>query len=271
MHTWQHWGAGRCFPAFTPLGAHVRLSSQHNFGPSVDGIFSQASNGICTKMGFWLLPNPGGMLPFLISFKRRDDLVDAVDTLRPMMLSRLLGNIPSLRLGMWDAATYNSKSHYWPEHNGRPVPEDIEDRIIEQEDLGHWVFYGALYGPDSVTAPTWEVVKSKFAHIKDVRFQLREDVPERSYLHDRAAVFAGVPTWRELDWHQWVDNAGELFFAPISPVSGVDAKRQVRMCKDRCIEYGFDYLGSESPLSSFLSPRSVDAAAPRSPPRQRRS
>lgn len=116
--------------------------SQHNFGPSVDGIFSQASNGIVTRMGFWLMPNPGGMLPFMISFKHRDDLIDAVDTLRPMMLSRLLGNIPSLRLGMWDAATYGSKSHYWPEHNGRPVPEDIEDRILEQEDLGHWVFYG---------------------------------------------------------------------------------------------------------------------------------
>lgn len=202
------------------------------------------------------MPNPGGMLPFMISFKHRDDLIDAVDTLRPMMLSRLLGNIPSLRLGMWDAATYGSKSFYWPEHSGRPVPEDIEDRILEQEGLGHWVFYGALYGPDSITAPTWEVVKSKFAHIKDVRFQLREDVPERSYLHDRAAVFAGVPTWRELDWHQWTDNAGELFFAPISPVSGIDAKRQVKMCKDRCIEYGFDYLGSELiSLASSTTPK----------------
>ena len=106
------------------------------------------------------------------------------------------------------------------------------------------VFYGALYGPDSITAPTWEVVKSKFDHIPGVRFQLRADVPERSYLHDRAAVFAGVPTFRELDWHQWIPNAGELFFAPISPVSGKDAWAQMKSAKARCLEFGFDYLAT---------------------------
>lgn len=45
----------------------------------------------------------------MITFPEREDLITAVDTLQPMMASRLLGNIPSLRLGLWDAATYGSK------------------------------------------------------------------------------------------------------------------------------------------------------------------
>lgn len=60
-----------------------------------------------------------------------------------MMLNRTLGNVPSLRTGMWDAATYGSKDLLWPENAGRPVPEDVEDRIVKASPAGaHWVFYG---------------------------------------------------------------------------------------------------------------------------------
>ncbi|GAA5967865.1 hypothetical protein JCM11641_005790 [Rhodosporidiobolus odoratus] len=217
---------------------------QYGFGPYLDGMFTQSNLGIVTKMGMFLMPNPGGILPFMISFMHKDDLEAAVDTLQPMMASRLLGNIPSLRLGVWDAATYASKDEYWPDNNGRVLTDEVEQAILNKTDLGYWVFYGALYGPDEITKPQWETVKSKFSHIKDVRFQLREDVPENSYLHDRAAVFAGVPTFRELAWHQWIPNAGELFFAPISGVSGSDAVAQVKLCKEITKKHGFDYLGT---------------------------
>lgn len=150
----------------------------------------------------------------------KEDLQPAVDILQELMVSRLLGNVPSLRLGLWDAAVYGSKDQYWPENAGRPVTDEIEAEILKKADLGAWVFYGAFCGfffvtlaspaeltcaadgPDELTSAQWKVVQSKFAGIRDVRFQLREDVPENSYLHDRAAVFAGVPTFRELAWHQ---------------------------------------------------------------------
>ncbi|GAA6044162.1 hypothetical protein JCM8097_003728 [Rhodosporidiobolus ruineniae] len=225
-------------------GSKTGQCFQYGFGPYLDGIFTQSNLGIVTKMGFFLMPNPGGILPFMISFMHKDDLKEAVNTLQPLMASRMLGNIPSLRLGLWDAATYGSKDHYWPENDGRPVPPEIEEKILKQTNIGYWVLYGSLYGPDEATAPQWEAVKSKFSHIKDVRFQLREDVPPESYLHDRAAVFAGVPTFRELAWHGWIENAGELFFAPISGVNGDDAAAQVELCKKITTKHGFDYLGT---------------------------
>ncbi|GAA5862613.1 hypothetical protein JCM8547_003489 [Rhodosporidiobolus lusitaniae] len=225
-------------------GSKTGQCFQYGFGPYLDGIFTQSNFGIVTRCGFWLMPNPGGMLPFMISFMHKEDLEEAVNTLQPMMASRLLGNIPSLRLGLWDCATYGSKDEYWPENNGRVVPPEIEEQILKKRDSGYWCFYGAAYGPPEATAAQWEVIKSKFSHIKDVRFQLREDVPEDSYLHDRSAVFAGVPTFRELAWHQWVPNAGELFFAPISPIEGKDAVAQSELCRKITAKHGFDYLGT---------------------------
>ncbi|GAA5887883.1 hypothetical protein JCM5296_001797 [Sporobolomyces johnsonii] len=233
-------------------GAKTGCMYQYGFGPYLDGMFTQSNLGIVTRMGVFLMPNPGGILPFCITFKNKDDLSAAVDVLQPLMNARLLGNVPSLRVGLWDAAVYGSKDDFWPENAGRPVPDDIEAKILESEDLGHWVFYGALYGPPEITTPQWETVKSRFKGIKDVRFQLREDVPAKSYLHDRAAVFAGVPTFRELAWHKWIPNAGELFFAPISGVSGEDAVKQSKIAKEICGSHGFDYLGT-----FYIGPREM--------------
>lgn len=147
------------------------------------------------------------------------------------------------------------------------------------------MFYGALYGPEDITRPQFEIVKSRFKHIKDVRFQLREDAPARSctlpvftlcgprpdlrstcrparprrslrrcpYLprarlapmdSERrrgtsfAASCAGAPAERSSHVNR------QLFFAPISGVSGSDARAQVDMCKKITNKHGFDYLGT---------------------------
>lgn len=233
-------------------GTNTGQSFQYGFGPYHDGIFTQSNFGICTRMGFWLMPNPGGIKPFMIVFKNKEDLVPAVDIIQPLMINRVFGVCPSLRIGLWDAANYKSKREWWPEGDDGPVPDDIEERIVQEAGIGRWVFYCALYGPDQVTTPMWEMVKEKFSVIPDVRFVLRDEAPEDSYLHDRAHVFAGVPTFRELDWHRWVPNAGELFFAPISPVSGEDALKQVESAKEVATRYGFDYLGT-----MYIGPREM--------------
>ncbi|BGP16618.1 hypothetical protein JCM10213_000466 [Rhodosporidiobolus nylandii] len=247
---------------------------QYGYGPYLNGLFTQASNGIVTKMGMFLMPNPGGILPFMISFKHKDDLEAAVNAIRPLMVTRQLGNVPSLRRGLWDAATYHSKAEYWPEGGDAIVPEEVEAKILKKMKLGYWVFYGALYGPPAVTAAQWEhVIKPAFSHIKDVRFDTRETAPKESYLHDRAAVFAGVPTFRELAWHGWIPNAGEaseLFFAPITPVSGKESVEQFKLGKEITERWGFDYL-----TTVYIGPREghniVTILFDRSQPEQRKN
>lgn len=85
------------------------------------------------------MPSPGGILPFKISFQHKDNLAAAVDVLQPLMASRTLGNIPSLRRGLWDCAVYASKDELWPENGGRVVPEEVELRILKEMDIGFWV------------------------------------------------------------------------------------------------------------------------------------
>lgn len=39
-------------------------------------------------------------------------------------------------------------------------------------------------------------------------------------------------------------NGAHLFFAPISPVTGKDARAQFQLCKKRCDQYGLDFLST---------------------------
>lgn len=47
-----------------------------------------------------------------------------------------------------------------------------------------------------MTLPTYEMIKEKFSVIPDVKFVTREEAAPNAYLHDRACVFSGVPTFR---------------------------------------------------------------------------
>jgi 4-cresol dehydrogenase (hydroxylating) len=39
------------------------------YGPTLDGMFTQSNYGICTKMGFWLMPKPPVFKPLEIQFE----------------------------------------------------------------------------------------------------------------------------------------------------------------------------------------------------------
>lgn len=45
----------------------------YSFGPHLDVMFSQSNFDIVTKMGFWLMPDPGGYSSHSITFDREED------------------------------------------------------------------------------------------------------------------------------------------------------------------------------------------------------
>lgn len=47
------------------------------------------------------------------------------------------------------------------------------------------------------------MLKGIFLAIPGAKCYLREDVPKDHYIFDRANVFSGIPTFRELDWQKW--------------------------------------------------------------------
>ncbi|KAI8943796.1 hypothetical protein NX059_001770 [Plenodomus lindquistii] len=216
----------------------------YGFGPYVDGIFTQSNLGIATKMGMWLMPNPGGFQSYLITIPREEDLKQAVDIIRPLRLNMVLQNVPTIRHILLDAAVLGHKSDYTSDIS-KPLTDSELDAIAKKLNLGRWNFYGALYGPAPIREAMWSVVKQSFSAIPGAKFYFPEDRTEaHSILHTRHKTMQGIPTYDELKWVSWLPNGSHLFFSPIAKVNGDDATKQFSLTKKRCHEAGLDFIGT---------------------------
>ncbi|KAI1760584.1 vanillyl alcohol oxidase [Hypoxylon sp. FL1150] len=199
-------------------------SFQHAFGPSIDGIFSQSNFGIVTKMGFHLMPETDHQ-SYCFTFPHDDDFEQIVDLIRPLAQKRILGNIPQLRHVIQEFNVTGKRKTDFHDGSG-PMTRDEIRAAASKMPLGDcsWVFYGTQYGPPESIAAQLEVIKAEFAKIQGSKFFLPSDVPKDHYLHDRSLVCSGVPVLRELEWLNWVPNGAHLFFSPIAPTRGKDAR-----------------------------------------------
>ncbi|KAF2019975.1 vanillyl alcohol oxidase [Aaosphaeria arxii CBS 175.79] len=214
----------------------------YGFGPYIDGLFSQSNLGIVTKIGMSLFPNPGGYQSYLITIPRDEDLQQAVDIIRPLRLSMVLQNVPTLRHILLDAAVLGNKTKY--SAKSEPLSDEDMDGIAKDLNLGRWNFYGALYGPDPIRAALWSEIKQAFSQIPGAQFFFPEDTPDDSVLRVRDKTLQGIPTYDELKWIDWVPNGAHLFFSPIAKCAGDDAMMQYSITKKRCQEAGLDFLGT---------------------------
>lgn len=51
---------------------------------------------------------------------------------------------------------------------------------------------------------------------------------------------SGTPVLKELDWLNWKPNGGHLFFAPITPTNGKDARIVHEIVTRLHLKWGFD-------------------------------
>ncbi|KAI5867560.1 vanillyl alcohol oxidase [Durotheca rogersii] len=215
-------------------------SFQHAFGPSIDGIFSQSNFGIVTKMGFHLMPETEHQ-SYIFTFPRDEDFEQIVDIIRPLAQKRILGNIPQLRHVIQELnVTGKTKADF---HSGtQPMTREEIRAAASKMPLGDcsWVFYGTQYGTRESIASQLETIKASFGQVPGSKFYLPSDLPKDHYLHDRALVCSGVPVLKELDWLNWVPNAGHLFFSPIAPTRGKDARTIHELIVAAHKRHGFD-------------------------------
>ncbi|KAH8777712.1 FAD binding domain-containing protein [Diaporthe sp. PMI_573] len=197
----------------------------YGFGPVNDGIFSQAGNGIVTKMGMWLMPRPPGMEAFMVTYEKDEDLPQIIDIIGPLRVNMILQNAAALRHVGLDLAHYNPRSHYTDKALDEPLTDEDLDRGAKQLDLGRWVYMGTVYGPPVI----------REAHLKIIKQEM---------LKCRAHTMRGVANMDELGWLQtWIPNCSFMSLAPISKVSGESAWAQYVMAKKRFDEAKLDYMG----------------------------
>ncbi len=215
---------------------------KYGFGPYLDGIFTQSNFGIVTKLGVWLMPEPPGYKPYLITFQNEGDIEQVIEILRPLKINMVVQNAATIRDLHLVAAINSTRAQY---HDGDgPLPASAKKKIMADHNIGMWNFYGALYGPPPITDVHWSVIKGAFAQVKGARFFFAEDRPDpKDVLHHRGRTMQGIPSLTEFGFVNWVGGGGHIDFSPISPTTGRDAIKQYTMVKGRANEYGFDYLG----------------------------
>lgn len=223
-------------------GSNTWQLFKYGFGPYVDGMFSQSNFGIVTKMGIWLMPEPAGYRPYMITFQREEDIEQIAEVLRPLKVSGVIQNGATVRSLVLDAAITATKSKYYA-GNG-PIPDSVARRIMADQEIGMWNFCGALYGPPPVMDTLWTAIRDSFASIPGAKFYFPEERKnEFDLLKHRADAMRGVPKLTEFNFLNWNGGGGHIGFSPVSPITGRDAIKQYRMVSRRVREYGFDYMG----------------------------
>ncbi|EPQ57456.1 vanillyl-alcohol oxidase [Gloeophyllum trabeum ATCC 11539] len=213
---------------------------QHAYGPSVDGIFSQSNFGIVTKMGMWLMPETGHQ-SYMITFPRDEDFEQIIEIIRPLALNRILGNIPQLRNVIQElAVTGKPKSFFYPGND--PMPREVIRSHAKNMPCGDvaWCFYGTVYGPEETRNMQLDIIRREFAKVPGSKFMLPDELPADHYIHSRVRVCSGTPELRELDWLNWKPNGAHLFFAPITPTKGADARVVHEIVTRLHKKWGFD-------------------------------
>ena len=222
-------------------GSNAWQLFKYGFGPYVDGLFTQSNYGVVTKMGIWLMPEPPGYRPYMISFQKEEDLEQVIEVLRPLKVNAIIQNAATLRSLLLVAGINATRSQY---HSGPgPIPDSAAKKIMADQDIGMWNFYGALYGPPPLMDVLWGITRDAFASIPGARFFTPEERKhDNDVLKHRALTMRGVPRLTEYSFVNWVGGGGHIGFSPVSPINGKEAMKQYLMVRDRLAQYGFDYL-----------------------------
>ncbi|MFD0021848.1 FAD-binding oxidoreductase [Streptomyces sp. NPDC058382] len=222
-------GAGRGAPV--PYGC----------GPSFGPLFARSALGVVTKLGVRLRPEPAGHRPYLITLPREEDLGPLVDILRPLRMDRTVGDTPTVRSLLLDAAAAGPRSAYYD--GPGPLPDSVARSVMAELRIGRWNLYGVLAGAPAVMDAQWSVIRDALAGVPGVRF-FRAGEHESPALAAYARHAPGRPPTQADEADDWLANGGRLDLTPVSPATGEDALAQYALARDHAHAYGKDYLGA---------------------------
>lgn len=191
---------------------------KYGFGPFVQGIFSQSSLGVVTKMGVWLMPEPESYVSGTVMVWKHEDLIPLVDVFGDLQNSGMIRGTTTLASAFW---------------LGPPNPEvdslrasgsvkELEDYAARKK-VAYWSIPLAFYGPAKVVAAQWENAKERFSSIPGVtfeegpsyRFPLSAD--EQAKIRDTVPL--GIPSLQIFSLLP-PRSQGHIGFSPIIPMSG---------------------------------------------------
>uniref|UniRef100_A0A093Y2F0 Vanillyl-alcohol oxidase n=1 Tax=Talaromyces marneffei PM1 TaxID=1077442 RepID=A0A093Y2F0_TALMA len=216
---------------------------QYGYGPYIDGIFTQSNFGIVTKMGFGLMPDPGGHESFLYTFKNEEDLGPLVEIVRPLRIAMILDNIANIRHALQLLALSGKPRSTFYDGDG-PFPMDKMKEHLKSHPYGEctWVYFGTCYGPKEVRQLKLDTIHREFTKIPGAKRIDPSTLPPTDYFWSRDKIASGEPDLEELAWVNWWPNGGHIAFSPVSPTRGADAMKLWHMAKKQWEASGLDFF-----------------------------
>ncbi|MDY6841182.1 MAG: FAD-dependent oxidoreductase [Pseudomonadota bacterium] len=164
---------------------------KYGFGPYADGIFTQSSYTVMTKVGFWVSPEPPAYRPFAWRIDSDDVFIRAMEAVR------------SLRINMVVPNTLVA------------VDSQSEQALTKDSTASAWNIYGALYGLPKNVDVVWKMIEGLASQLGGVIMEPLNDNP----VSERAALMSGRPS---IGYKSFLDDAkGRLLrLSFVMPIEG---------------------------------------------------
>ncbi|MDX2369001.1 MAG: FAD-binding oxidoreductase [Colwellia sp.] len=212
------------------------------YGPTLDGMFTQGNYGICTKIGFWLMPKPPVIKPFSIEFAEETDIADIVEFIRPLRIATIIPNAVVIAGILWEAATAGvTRAQYTTEPGA--TPDSVLKQIQKDKNLGAWNVYASLYGSPEQVEVNWNIIKGALKQLGKGKLVTEEDAAGTEPFTYRAKLMSGVPNLQEFGLYNWRGGGGSMWFAPVSQARGSECDKQYDLAKSIMNKHGLDYVG----------------------------
>ncbi|WP_428097825.1 FAD-binding oxidoreductase [Candidatus Rariloculus sp.] len=183
---------------------------EYGIGPSVDGIFSQSNYGVVTKMGVWLMDEPPAYRAGRITVPRHEDIVELIDTLKPLWRQRVLTNYPNMRR-------------------------------VDFSGPSGWYNRLAFYGDRRVVDRHWELVQDAYAGIPGA--ELETTLYEAPYNPDEwdlnTKLLAGVPYMEAM-----YGIGHNVYFLLVVPFRGASIWQVIQTFDEIAQKYGRRFFGT---------------------------
>lgn len=251
---------------------------RYGVGPFLDGIFCQSNLGIVTKIGLWLMPEPEEFCFFFCTVAEDEGLERLIDALRPFRLRRMLDS--AIHIGN-DLRVLSSKIHFPWEDAGETgaLAERFRRKLRGKHGIGEWSVGGALTGSRGHVRHMRRLIRrslgplGKLVFVNDAKLGLGERVAgvaarlgmpklseQLAALRPVYDQMKGAPADESVHGTQWrlrqppdhesdpkdplESGCGLMWFSPVVPMTGRDARRVLNLIKPVLAEHDFDLLAT---------------------------
>ncbi len=211
------------------------------YGPYLDGIFTQSNYGIVTKFGFWLMPAPPAFKPFVIQYQDEEDIVEIVETIRPLRINGIIPNAVVIAHALYEAPVKAKRSDYVKGPGA--ISDEAVKKLTKDHNLGIWNVYAALYGTPEQIEVNWKIVTQAFGKSGKAKILNEQEAAADAAFEYRAKLMKGEMTLQEFSLYNWRGGGGSMWFAPVSQARGSETLKQMSLTKQILAKHGLDYSG----------------------------